>query len=36
RAMNRRTELILTPKLDELFQILDSNSGAAKASAGGK
>ena len=29
RAMNRRTEIILTPKLDELFQILDSNSGAA-------
>ncbi|MGI4862569.1 MAG: OmpA family protein [Janthinobacterium lividum] len=36
RAMNRRTEIILTPKLDELFQILDSNSGAAKAPAGGK
>ncbi|RZK20737.1 MAG: hypothetical protein EOO56_12305 [Hymenobacter sp.] len=35
RAMNRRTELILTPKLDELFQILDSNSGAAVAPAGG-
>ncbi|RZK30971.1 MAG: hypothetical protein EOO57_17020 [Hymenobacter sp.] len=29
RAMNRRTEIILTPKLDELFQILDSNSGAS-------
>ncbi len=26
KAMNRRTELILTPKLNELFQILDSNS----------
>jgi len=31
RAMNRRTEIILTPKLDELFQILDSNSGASTA-----
>ena len=29
KALNRRTEIILTPKLDELFQILDSNSGAA-------
>ncbi|MGI4873345.1 MAG: OmpA family protein [Janthinobacterium lividum] len=29
KAMNRRTEIILTPKLDELFQILDSNSGTA-------
>jgi chemotaxis protein MotB len=26
KAMNRRTEIILTPKLDDLFQILDSNS----------
>ncbi|MBN2348507.1 MAG: OmpA family protein [Bacteroidales bacterium] len=25
RQKNRRTEIILTPKLDELFQILDSN-----------
>lgn len=25
RATNRRTEIILTPKLDELFQIIDSN-----------
>ena len=25
RAKNRRTEIILTPKLDELFQILDAN-----------
>lgn len=25
RAANRRTEIILTPKLDELFQIIDSN-----------
>ena len=31
KAMNRRTEIILTPKLDELFQILDSNSGASTA-----
>ncbi|WP_229725258.1 OmpA family protein [Hymenobacter baengnokdamensis] len=30
KALNRRTEIILTPKLDELFQILDSNSGAPK------
>ncbi len=29
KALNRRTEIILTPKLDELFQILDSNSGTA-------
>jgi chemotaxis protein MotB len=28
KALNRRTEIILTPKLDELFQILDSNSEA--------
>lgn len=27
KALNRRTEIILTPKLDELFQILDGNSG---------
>ena len=26
KAMNRRTEIILTPKLNDLFQILDSNS----------
>ena len=26
KALNRRTEIILTPKLNELFQILDSNS----------
>jgi chemotaxis protein MotB len=25
RAKNRRTEIILTPKLDELFQILENN-----------
>ena len=25
RAKNRRTEIILTPKLDELFEILESN-----------
>ena len=25
RSLNRRTEIILTPKLDELFQILDKN-----------
>ncbi|GAB2960355.1 hypothetical protein GCM10027048_30040 [Hymenobacter coalescens] len=30
KAMNRRTEIILTPKLDELFQILDANSQAGK------
>lgn len=30
KALNRRTEIILTPKLDELFQILDSSSEAAK------
>lgn len=29
KALNRRTEIILTPKLDELFQILDGNSTAA-------
>ena len=29
KALNRRTEIILTPKLDELFQILDTNSSAA-------
>jgi len=29
KALNRRTEIILTPKLDELFQILDSNSGTS-------
>jgi len=28
KALNRRTEIILTPKLDELFQILDGNSAA--------
>jgi chemotaxis protein MotB len=26
RAKNRRTEIILTPKLDELFKVLDQNS----------
>ena len=31
KARNRRTEIILTPKLNELFQILDSNSAAATA-----
>ena len=25
RQKNRRTEIILTPKLDELFKILDNN-----------
>ena len=30
KALNRRTEIILTPKLDELFQILDGNSAASK------
>lgn len=25
KAKNRRTEIILTPKLDELFKILESN-----------
>lgn len=30
KALNRRTEIILTPKLDELFQILDGNSAAGK------
>ena len=34
KAMNRRTEIILTPKLNELFQILGGNSAAAPA--GGK
>jgi chemotaxis protein MotB len=29
KALNRRTEIILTPKLDELFQILDGNSAAS-------
>ena len=29
KALNRRTEIILTPKLDELFKILDGNSAAA-------
>ncbi|MBR7949542.1 OmpA family protein [Microvirga sp. STR05] len=28
KALNRRTEIILTPKLNELFKILDSNSAA--------
>ena len=28
KALNRRTEIILTPKLDELFKILDSSSSA--------
>lgn len=28
KALNRRTDIILTPKLDELFQILDGNSAA--------
>ncbi|MBD2767401.1 OmpA family protein [Hymenobacter sp. BT664] len=30
KALNRRTEIILTPKLDELFQILGTNSSATK------
>jgi chemotaxis protein MotB len=30
KALNRRTEIILTPKLDELFKILDGNSTAGK------
>ena len=34
KALNRRTEIILTPKLDDLFQILDSS--ASKPAAGGK
>jgi len=34
KAMNRRTEIILTPKLDELFQILDSNSSTVPAGTG--
>jgi chemotaxis protein MotB len=29
KALNRRTEIILTPKLDELFKILDSSSEAS-------
>ncbi|MCC3152824.1 OmpA family protein [Hymenobacter sp. BT770] len=33
KAMNRRTEIILTPKLDDLFQILDSNSATPAAAA---
>ncbi len=33
KALNRRTEIILTPKLDELFSILDSNSGSSPAPA---
>ncbi|MBH8568652.1 OmpA family protein [Hymenobacter sp. BT584] len=37
KAMNRRTEIILTPKLNDLFQILDSNSSTpATAPATGK
>lgn len=28
KALNRRTEIILTPRLDELFKILDSSSAA--------
>ena len=31
KAMNRRTEIILTPKLNDLFKILDGNSAAAPA-----
>ena len=31
KALNRRTEIILTPKLDDLFQILDSSSAAPAA-----
>ena len=34
KAMNRRTEIILTPKLDELFQILGSNSSTPAAATG--
>ena len=30
KALNRRTEIILTPKLDELFQLLDGVGGGAK------
>ncbi|WP_400193687.1 OmpA family protein [Hymenobacter sp. B81] len=30
KALNRRTEIILTPKLDELFKILDSGSQPTK------
>jgi len=33
KAMNRRTEIILTPKLDELFKILDTNSNSASQTA---
>jgi chemotaxis protein MotB len=36
KAMNRRTEIILTPKLDDLFSILDSNSTSAPAATPGK
>jgi chemotaxis protein MotB len=32
KAMNRRTEIILTPKLNELFKILDSSSAAGSTS----
>ncbi|MDQ2771834.1 MAG: OmpA family protein [Bacteroidota bacterium] len=31
KAMNRRTEIILTPKLNDLFKILDGNSAAPAA-----
>lgn len=31
KALNRRTEIILTPKLDDLFKILDSNSATPQA-----
>ncbi len=31
KALNRRTEIILTPKLDELFKILDSSSATPEA-----
>ena len=33
KAMNRRTEIILTPKLDELFQLLDAGGGSGAAPA---
>ncbi len=33
RAMNRRTEIILSPKLDELFKLLEQGSGADSTSA---
>ena len=36
KALNRRTEIILTPKLDDLFQILDSNSSDKAAAPAGK